>query len=74
MEIDYPSIGDHIKSSHDYILDSEGNNKYSLLLLNGNIFDENNYPQLALKLGTTTLETRESGDVRVPYKIVGDLQ
>ena len=72
-EINHPAIGNHVRSSHDKVLDEGGNNKYDLLILDGSTYDELIYTELYTILGTNVLPSRDSGDSRVPYKIVGDL-
>ena len=72
-EINHPVIGDHLRSLHDRVLDENGIKKYDLLLLDGSTYDELVYTSLYTILGANVLPTRDSGDTRVPYKIVGDL-
>jgi hypothetical protein len=71
--INHPSIGDHLLTAHNYVYDQNKDPKFSLLKLDGGTFDETLYPLLFEKLGSNVLESRSSGDPRVSYKIVGDL-
>ena len=68
----HPTIGSHLLTGYDHIYDEKGIPKFSLITLDGGTFEEENYPLLFDKLGSNVLESRNSGDTRVPYKIVGD--
>lgn len=73
LEINQPYIGEHVRTSRDYVYSSDGKKKYSLLFLDGSSFPSYQRPILAAALGSNVLENRDSGDPRIPYKIVADL-
>lgn len=69
-EINQPAIGDHLLTMQTQVLDSNGDPKYALLVLDGSSFDESVYPILHGILGTNVLPTRTNEDPRILYKVV----